>query len=109
MTKSGVEITFTEALETESTLDAQNWDAKWFNVVYSSNYGSDEFYVSDPKKKGREALEIKSVKLSDDKKKVTLEIPGLKPVTNTFIKYKIKGADGAVINQEIAGTINRMP
>ena len=42
-------------------------------------------------------------------KTVTLKIEGLKPVHHLVIKYKIRGADGAAINQELDYTINKIP
>jgi hypothetical protein len=40
---------------------------------------------------------------------VSLKIAGLKPVHHLVIKYKLKGADGAPISQELDYTINRIP
>jgi hypothetical protein len=107
--KTGIELGFTDALDKEAAVDVQNWGAQWFHVEYTNNYGSPEFKVSDHKQKGRENVTIKSVKISEDGKKVTLEMPELKPVTNLVIKYKVKAADGSVIQQELDATINRMP
>ena len=44
-----------------------------------------------------------------DGKTVSLKIDGLRPVHQLVIKYKIKGADGTAINQELDYTINRIP
>ena len=108
-TPSGAQIVFASALDKESTIDTANWSAEWFNVVATKEYGSPEFSVSEPAKKSRETLAIKSVSLGADGKTVAVEIPGLKPVTNLVIKFKIKSADGALISHEIDSTINRMP
>lgn len=107
--KEGVSITFTDTLDRATAADAQNYSVEWFNVVRTADYGSPEFYVSDEKKKGREPLEVDSVKLSADGKTATLIMAGLKPVTNMVIRYKIKAAGGAEISGEIDNTINAVP
>ena len=109
VTKTGMDITFASPLDPKSAADVDNYSAQWFNVVWTKDYGSPEFNVSDPKKKGREELKIESVKLSPDGKTVSLIIPGLKPVTNVVIKYKVTAADGTAISQELCNTINVMP
>jgi len=108
-TKTGMDVTFTDALEKDSATDLQNISAEWFNVVRTGNYGSGEIGVVDPKKKGREPVEIKSAKLSADGKTISLEIPTLKPVTNFVLKFKLKAADGAAVTQELDYTINKLP
>ena len=109
VTKTGIDVTFTETLDPASVNDLESWSAKWFNIHYTKEYGSPEFLPSDDKKKGREVLPIVSAKLHPDGKTVTLEIPTLKPVNNIVIKYKIKFADGASVSQDLNVTINRMP
>jgi hypothetical protein len=109
VTKTGIDIGFTDTVDPASAGDVQNYGAEWFHIEYTGGYGSPEFTIADKKKKGKEALTIKSVKVSPDGKKVSLEIPGLAPVTNIVIKYKINAADGSVMQHEVAGTINKMP
>ena len=105
----GFEISFTGALDAASVADKQNSSAEWFNIVRTGNYGSPDYTISDPKKKGREALEISEIKLKPDGKTITLSIPNLKPVTNLVIKYNFKSAAGAIVKGEVDYTINRMP
>ena len=107
-TKTGMEVTFTSLLDPAS-VDLQNISAEWFSVTRSGNYGSGESGVIDPKKKGREEVEIKSARLAADGKTIALEIPTLRPVTNLVLKFKLKAADGAPLSQELDYTINRLP
>ena len=109
VSRTGVEITFTDPLDREAAADVDAYGVEWFNIKRTSGYGSPEFKVSKPEEKGREAVEIKSVKVSEDGRRVTLELGEVRPVTNMIIKYKIRGADGTAISQEIANTINAVP
>ena len=52
---------------------------------------------------------IKSSKLSEDGKTLTLEIADLKPVMQQSLKFNLKAADGTPIAQEIQHTIHAIP
>jgi hypothetical protein len=104
-----VQLSFTQPLATDSVADVQNFSGKRWNYERAEHYGSPEFMVSDPKKKGREPLEIKAADLSKDGKTVTLEIADLRPVMQQSIKFNLKAADGTPIAQEIQHTIHAIP
>jgi hypothetical protein len=109
VTATSIAITFTDKLDPETAGAADSYTAVWCNIRWTADYGSPEFWVSEPNKKGREPLPIKGAELSADGKTVTLSFDGLKPVHHLVIKYKIRGADGAPINQEFDYTINKIP
>ena len=109
ITKTGMEIEFTNPLDPQEANDAGNYSGEWWGVIGTEQYGSKEFKISDPKKEGHEPIVVKSAKLSADGKKVALEIQDIKAVTNINVKYKLKAADGTAIKEEIDATINRMP
>ncbi len=109
VTKTGVDITFTNALDPESANDAQNFSGQRWNVKWTQSYGSPEFSVADPNKQGHDPLNITAAKLAADGKTISLTVEDLKPVTNQSIKYKIKAADGSALSQEIFHTINVLP
>jgi len=109
VTSTSIAITFTDKLDAETAGSADSYSATWANIRWTGDYGSPEFWVSEPNKKGREPLPVKGAELSADGKTVTLKFEALKPVHELVIKYKIRGADGAPINQELDYTINRLP
>ncbi len=109
VTRAGIEITFTDPLDRAAAEDLQNYSAAWANLKWTSAYGSDEWWVSDPKKKGREPLPIQGAKLSADGRTVSLSIEGLKPVYYVVFKWTLRGADGSPMRQELAYTINAVP
>ncbi len=104
----GMEVTFSAALDSKS-VEADNIAAEQFNVVRTGNYGSPEFSVKEPKKVGHDVVEIKSAKLQPDGKTIALDIPGLTPVTNFNLTFKLTAADGSPVEQELDYTINRVP
>ncbi len=104
----GMEVTFSTALDAKS-VDADSISAEQFNVVRTGNYGSPEFSVKNPKKAGHDVVEIKSAKLLADGKTIALEIPGLAPVTNFNLNFKVTAVDGTPVEQELDYTINKIP
>ncbi|HXX95228.1 MAG TPA: DUF6797 domain-containing protein [Planctomycetota bacterium] len=107
--KSGIDLTFTDPVDPETAGDVDNYGAEWFNVVSTPEYGSPEYSVTDPTRRGREKVEITKAAVGDDRKTVRLEIPGLRPVTNLVVKFTIRAADGQRMSHEVSITINRLP
>ena len=65
--------------------------------------------VADPKKKGRDLLNITGTTLSEDGKTLTVAIADLQPVMQQAIKFNLKAKDGTPISQEIQHTIHALP
>ncbi len=106
VTDKGIHLGFTGALEAATAGDAQNYSIEQWNYAWTKEYGSPDFKVSDPKVKGRDAVEIKSVKLAEDRKSVFLEVPGLQPVMQMQVKMNIKAENGTALPDKITNTIN---
>jgi hypothetical protein len=107
--KTGIDLGFSDALDAEIASDADSWTALGFNVVSTPDYGSPEFQVGDPKKRGREKLEISKAVLGADGKTVSLEIPALRPMTNLLVKFSLRTAAGARLQSEVVLTVNQLP
>lgn len=109
VTKQGITIGFTGALDKKVASDLQNYSIEQYNYLYSGAYGSDNYKVSNPAEKGTDPVAIKSVKVSDDGKTVFLEVPGLQPVEQMRIKMNLKAVDGSRVPDEVCNTINVVP
>jgi len=107
--KDGVELTFTQPLDRAVATDAQNVSGKRWNYARTENYGSPELSVDDPKKRGRDNLNITATKLSRDGKTLTVEIADFKPVMQQTIKFNFKAVDGTAIAQEVMHTVHAIP
>ncbi|RFS13734.1 hypothetical protein D0T08_25355 [Emticicia sp. C21] len=70
LTKTGFDLTFTLPLNEEAAKDLANYKFKRFYYEYHQAYGSKQFDVQD--------VPVKSIKLSADRKKVSLELAEMK-------------------------------
>ena len=117
VTKTGVDIVFTGAVDKSEAEDVSNYSAFWFSIKWSAATGSARYSPTNPERRWDasaaeqpgETLDIRAAKLADDGKTVHLDIPGLHPIDNMIIRLKLKAVDGSRINQEICNTINIMP
>ena len=114
VTDAGITLGFTGPLEPESASDVRNYSLEQNNYIWSSEYGSPEIKlgVANPKApaaQGTTPIEIKSVRLSADRRDVFLSVPGLKPVMTSRIKMNLKAVDGTRVPDEVCNTINVVP
>jgi hypothetical protein len=98
--KNAIELTFSGPLDRAATEDEGNWAGDWSDPV------------PPPGRKvqtKKEEIPIEAVKLSPDRKTVTVVLERLAPVSNYRLQYQIKSAAGAPVNGELFGTIHRVP
>ena len=107
--KGAIELTFTNPVDSARAGDPDSWSALEWNYLWSEKYGSPDYSVADPTKQGRDPVEIVSVNVSPDGRRVTLNIPKLKPVMQMLLRFRIAAADGSPISQEIWHTIHKIP
>jgi mono/diheme cytochrome c family protein len=108
VTSAGVHLTFTQKLDAAS-VDPQNVSGERWNYRRSSAYGSPEYSVEDPTRRGHDRLDIYGAELSGDGRTVTLEIDDLKPVDQMLVKFRFKAEDGSAMTQSTMFTIHQVP
>jgi hypothetical protein len=138
VTKTGIDISFTDPLDPEDATDPDSYDLEQWNYLWTGEYGSEDYSSKtpdfeakvrelnrlreDPSKngeaidklvkqlaKGRDPIKVESAALSPDGKTVTLTIADLRPVMQMRIRGKLKAVDGAKVPLEIYNTINFVP
>ena len=106
----GVELRFAQALDRSAAEDPGSYAVRAWNYRYSGDYGSKDWSVADPKKEGRDEWTVKSARLREGGRTVTLEIPDLRPVMQGELKYNLSGAGGAPgLRGSLWFTVNRAP
>jgi len=96
--KGGLEFTFSEPLDKKSTEDDDNWAGTWSGVLKKV-----------PRPEEMKEIPITSVRLSADRKTVTIGVDKMKAVPNFTLQYRIRAAGGAKVDGELHGTIHRVP
>ncbi|MDX1952975.1 MAG: DUF6797 domain-containing protein [Verrucomicrobiota bacterium] len=107
--KKGIHLTFSDELDKTEAEDVQNYSGKQWNYRRTREYGSAEYSVKDPQKRGRDNVDITKATLSPDGKTVLLEIADFKPVMQMQINYALKTKAGSEIDQKILQTIHEIP
>ncbi|MCM8527221.1 MAG: hypothetical protein NE327_11940 [Lentisphaeraceae bacterium] len=133
VTKEGVYITFTQKLDKELAEDKGSYSVKWWNYLWSPQYGSAHFSVNNPDKKAIEIamkketkaggtrgadvakpafagddVPVASAKLMEDGKTVFLKIPGIRPVMQMEIKIDVETTDGDEIITKVYNSIYKL-
>src|SRR5205085_10758189 len=75
---NGVELSFSQPLKQSAAGNIDSYAIEQWNYRWTSTYGSPDFSVIDPAKEGRDKVALKSAKLSDNGRKLFLEIPDLR-------------------------------
>lgn len=104
--KDGIEVTFSDELDPETANDPDNFSIEQWNYRWTRNYGSPDYSVANPKKMGRDEVDVYDAKLLGDGKTVFLELEDVQPVMQMGITYSLKTADGIAIKDTIYNTIN---
>jgi putative heme-binding domain-containing protein len=98
-TKSGMEVTFTEALDPES-IALENIHVKTWSLKRSASYGS-KHYDERP-------AHIRSAELTEDGKTLRLDIPKIAPTWCMEIKYELRSMEGKAVRGVIHNTIHAL-
>jgi hypothetical protein len=102
---NGIEIGFTNPLDAKTGSDTANYAVQHWNYKWTSNYGSATYKPTDDSR-GKDTLTVKSAKLSADRRKVFLEIEGVRKVDQMEIKMNANGEDGTPVPGRILNTIH---
>jgi hypothetical protein len=102
-------VRFEVPLDRETAQDPDRWSLEQWNYRSSEKYGSEDYSVAEPERKGHDGVDATSIRLSDDGKEVSLEIPGLRPVHQLRLRASLKTAAGAAFRAELVCTIHKVP
>jgi len=108
-TRAGeLELCFDVKLDRKLAEDPESYSLEQWNYLWSSQYGSKDWSIRDPKKNGRDKVAIPSTKLQPDGKTVVLSLPGLTRAMQFELKFDLDAADGEIVRGSIAGSINEL-
>ncbi len=106
----GLELTFNFAVAEESAGNPDNYRIEQWNYRWLPRYGSDNWSVVDPNKKGKDAVRIAAVERTRDGHGVFLKIPDLQPANQLHLRLTLRPQSGeALFEEELYWTINGFP
>ena len=109
VTSKGIELTFPSALDLDAAGDPDRYALSQWNYRWTSRYGSKDWSIQNPNKRGRDEIAIQSATVSKDGKKVTLEIPDLTVSMQAELMIRVRGEDGTRVSTSIFFTIHKIP
>jgi len=107
--KGGIELKFNFDLDKEDFKNISNYLIDQWNYKWASSYGSADYSVKNPGKKGIDSVNIEKVILSTDNQTVFLVIPELTEVNTLRIRFTVRAADGMSVKNTVYMTINKVP
>ena len=105
----GLSLKFNFALDPAGALDPAAYHLEEWNYLWAETYGSDQYSIQFPGRKGHDQLTITALKLSRDGRTVFLTIPGLRPVNQVELRLNLAAADGSRFKELAYLTINAVP
>ena len=98
--ESGIEMTFASALDPNKAGDIGSYEVKTWDLVRSSNYGSDRY--------NEQTLTISKAELQGDGKTVKLFLGDIKPIDVMTISYDIVDTEGNQLKGTVQNTIHNL-
>jgi glucose/arabinose dehydrogenase len=106
---NGIELTFDTPLDPAAAVDPENYRLQRWNYRWLERYGSPQYLVDAPDQEGQGPVAVRSIRLSDDRRTVLLDVADLRPVHQMEIGFILRAADGTELRQTIYNTIHRVP
>lgn len=98
--ESGIELTFAESLSVHNATKTEHYQVNTWDLVRSSNYGSDRY--------NEQTLNITRAEILPDGKSVKLYLENINPVDVMTITYDILDTDGNQIQGTVQNTIHNL-
>ncbi len=103
---NAIRLTFSRPLDAKRAADAEHYKAAWWNYLWSGDYGSKRWKVSNPNTEGQDEFAPKSAKLLDDQRTVELQFEKLQPVMQMQVGYNVLATDGGKVVGSVFLTIH---
>ena len=107
--ENGIRLSFNFALSPEFATNADSYQLSQWNYLWTENYGSAQYSVTDAWDEGIDQIELAGVELAADGRSVFLMIPEIQPVNQVQIDLDIIATDGALFEERAYLTINAVP
>lgn len=103
----GLHIQFNFPLDIASATAIGSYFGLQWNYRWTASYGSDHYHP-ETGKLGEQDVTISSVQVSDDRKSVHLQIPGLRPVDQMRLQIRVNDKSGTPFSEDVYWTIHHV-
>ncbi len=105
----GVRVELSQSVDrsrwsSEAAFSAEVWNYRW-----TRRYGSDQYSVLDPERRGRDQLVIGEVRLGPSGDSFELSMPELRPCHQLGLRLSVPTQNGGCLEEEILFTVNAIP
>jgi hypothetical protein len=105
-TTSGVELTFSFDLDTETAASVANYVVERWDYRWTSNYGSDHYSVSRPGEIGNDTMHVQRATLTADGRTIQLDLDDMQPTNQLMIRMDLVAADGTPYKEVVYLTVH---
>ena len=102
--ENGFLVRFNCSIDPQS-VKVDNIFCQQWNYLYSKAYGSAEFSVSNPGRRGHDAVAVRSVHLQPEGQSIFVEIPHLHPVMQYHLHLRLKTTASESFSPDLYGSI----
>lgn len=102
-------ITFNFPIDREQLDKLGAFEVTAWNYRWTQRYGSDQFSIIEPERKGRDRLAVDRISLNSEGNEITLFVPELRPCHQLLLNLDVPSRVGGGFRQEILFTINGIP
>jgi hypothetical protein len=105
----GLRLTFSRKVDPKRASERARYSLEQWNYRWTAEYGSDDWSVARPDRKGHDPVPVESATVSEGGREVFLRVRGLRPVMQMKVAYDLKAADGQPLKGDLYLTINKVP
>lgn len=102
--REGLILEFDEALDADYIRNIGHYQVKRYNYLRTPEYGSGHYRLDGSE--GEEQLPVMAAFLSEDGRKLFLNIPNMEPVEQMEVRYELKTAAGESVQDEFWFTLH---
>ena len=109
-TPDGIRLQFSAPLKAKAAVDPSRYTLKRWDYKWTSNYGSSHYRPGSHRSlEGEEVVQPEAIRLSEDRRAVTLSIPDHQPVDQMQVGVDLEAQDGTPIQETLYLTIKQIP
>ncbi len=105
----GVELEFSAALDPAIAQSLERFEARRWNYLWTSNYGSAHYSVERPGEEGEDPVPITGVELSPDGRRVYVKLASMVPCHQLQLSYRLESEAGARLEDRVLVPTHQVP